>query len=120
MLEFSKEWLLLFASCTLGGLHHHNTVSCFYPKPSHPKPSFPNVHKFDLFVNGLMQLGGTTGGQSGSTALPLSCVVPAVLPVLHERFYRSCLYLYHWPVLPAFGSSTTAASGVEVPPSNTG
>src|SRR5215216_2801533 len=102
MFEFSKEWLLLFGSCTLGSFHHHNTVSCFHPKPSHPKPSFPNVHKFDLFVHGLMQPGGTTGGQSGTTALPLCCVPSgtsghsrAVLPLFActcttGRYYR-CL-----------------------------
>ena len=120
MFEFSKEWLLLFASCTLKSLHHHNTVSCFHPKPSHPKRSFPNVHKFDLFVHGLMQLGGTTGGQSGSTVLPLGWVVPSVLPIMYEQFYRSYLHRYHWPVLPIFGSGTTATSRAEVPLSNTG
>ena len=70
MFEFSKEWLLVFASCTLESLLHLIIVSSFHPKPPHPKPSFPNVHKFDLFVHGLMQLGGTTGGQSGSTVRP--------------------------------------------------
>ena len=55
---------------------------------------FSNVHKFDLFVHGLLQLGGTTGGLSGSTVLSLGCVVLVVLLLGYERFYRSYLHMY--------------------------